>query len=148
METLRRTACALLKLRIAIRSRPAHRWNSTDRSLRFGPRAAPMARWQSFDEKTQAGMRRIAFLLLAAISLLSAAGGETRPRYGGTVRVMLQATPNALEIITNGTPAEYWASARIVTLIADPLVKIDVAGRAQPCLATSLQRELKGKRRQ
>src|SRR5258708_13871719 len=88
-------------------------------------------------------MRPIAFLLLAAASLLSVAAGETRPRYGGTVRVMLQAAPNTLEI-TGGTPAEYWDSARIVTLMADTLVKIDLAGRAQPCLATSWQSDRNG----
>ena len=91
-------------------------------------------------------MRRIAFLLLAAISLLNVANGETRPRYGGTVRVMLQAAPDTLEISADATPAEYWDSARILTMIADNLVKTDIFGRAQPCLATLWQSDPNGRR--
>ena len=91
-------------------------------------------------------MRRIAFLLFAATSLLSVARGETRPRYGGTVRVMLQAAPNTLEMPTNATPTEYWDSAHIVAMIADTLVKTDVAGRAQPALALAWQSDMNGKR--
>ena len=90
-------------------------------------------------------MRRIAFLLLAAISLLTMAPGETRPRYGGTVRVMLQSTPNTLEIPADATPAEYWDSARILAMIADNLVKTDIFGRAQPCLATVWQSDANGR---
>ena len=91
-------------------------------------------------------MRRIAFLLLAAASLLSLAAGETRPRYGGTLRVMLQAAPTSLELPANGTPSDYWDSARILAMIADNLVKIDVAGRAQPALAIAWQSDMNGKR--
>jgi peptide/nickel transport system substrate-binding protein len=91
-------------------------------------------------------MRRIAFLLLAAVSLLSVAQGETRPRYGGTARVMMQAAPQSLETTSNGIPTDYWDSARILTFIADTLVKVDIAGRAQPSLATSWQNDMNGKR--
>ncbi len=91
-------------------------------------------------------MRRIAFLLFAAASLLGVAAGETRPRYGGTLRVMLQAAPNSLEFPANGTPADYWDSARILAMIADNLVNIDPLGRAQPRLAIAWQSDLNGKR--
>ncbi|MBI1749472.1 MAG: hypothetical protein HYR59_02295 [Acidobacteria bacterium] len=91
-------------------------------------------------------MRRIAFLLLAAASLLSVAAGANRPRYGGTLRVMLQAAPNSLELPANAAPADYWDSARILAMLADNLVKMDAAGRAQPGLAVSWQSELNGKR--
>lgn len=91
-------------------------------------------------------MRRIAFLLLAAASLLSVAAGATRPRYGGTLRVMLQAAPNSLELPANAAIADYWDSARILAMLADNLVKMDAAGYAQPGLAVSWQSELNGKR--
>jgi peptide/nickel transport system substrate-binding protein len=91
-------------------------------------------------------MRHIAFLLLVAASLLSVAAGETRPRYGGTVRVMLQATSGTLEMPAGTTPTEYWDSARILVMIADNLVKTDVAGRAQPALALAWQADMNGKR--
>jgi peptide/nickel transport system substrate-binding protein len=91
-------------------------------------------------------MRRIAFLLLAAVSLLGVAAGETRPRYGGTLRVMLQAPLNSLELSTNGTPTDYWDSARVQAMIADNLVSIDIAGRPQPGLALAWQSDANGKR--
>ncbi len=91
-------------------------------------------------------MRRIAFLFLAAASLLGVAAGATRPRYGGTLRVMLLAAPNAVELSANAASAEYWDSARILAMIADNLVKTDVVGRPQPGLAVAWQSELNGKR--
>ena len=91
-------------------------------------------------------MRRIAFLFLAAASLLSVAEGATRPRYGGTLRVMLQSAPNSLELPASGTPVDYWDAARILALIADNLVEIDAAGQAQPALALTWQSDLNGKR--
>src|SRR3989442_6867 len=91
-------------------------------------------------------MRRIAFLFLAAANLLGAAEGATRPRYGGTLRVMLQSAPDSLELRSGGTPSYYWDAARIVALIADNLVEIDVATHAQPALALTWQNDLNGKR--
>ena len=80
-------------------------------------------------------MRRIAYLLLAAISLVGTATGETRPHYGGTLRVMLQSAPNTLDLPANTTPAEYWDAARTLSLIGDTLVKLDTLDRPQPALA-------------
>jgi peptide/nickel transport system substrate-binding protein len=91
-------------------------------------------------------MRRIAFLLLAAASLFGVAAGETRPRYSGTVRVMLQAAPSVLKLPAESVPSDYWGSARILKMIADNLVTIDLAGRAEPALAVSWQNDLNGKR--
>jgi ABC-type transport system substrate-binding protein len=91
-------------------------------------------------------MRRIAFLLFAAVSLLSVAGGETRPRYGGTLRVMMQARLDSLELSTNGTPGDYWDAARVQSMIADTLVSIDIAGRPQPGLALAWQSDTNGRR--
>src|ERR1700723_3077239 len=84
-------------------------------------------------------MRRIAYLLLAAISLLGAATAETRPRYGGTLRLMLQSTPTVLDLPPNATPAEYWDLSRTLSLIGDTLLRIDAQGRPQPALAVAWQ---------
>ena len=91
-------------------------------------------------------MRRIAFLFLAAASLLGVAEGATRPRYGGTLRVMLQSAPNSLELPAGGTPVDYWDAACILALVADNLVEIDAAAHAQPALALTWQNDLNGKR--
>jgi peptide/nickel transport system substrate-binding protein len=88
-------------------------------------------------------MRRIAYLFLAAISLLgsatSAANGATRPHYGGTLRLMLQSAPDALDLPANATPADYWDMAHTLSLVGDTLVKLDVQGRPQPALAVAWQ---------
>ena len=88
-------------------------------------------------------MRRIAYLLLAVVSLLGvtniAASAETRPRYGGTLRVMLQTSPSMLDLPSNATPAEYWDLARTLSLIGDTLVRIDAQGRPRPGLAVAWQ---------
>jgi len=84
--------------------------------------------------------------LLAAASLQSVAAAETRPRYGGTLRAMLQTAPNTLDLPANAGPTDYWGSSRIVAMIADNLVKIDPAGRMQPALAITWQTDPNGKR--
>ena len=84
-------------------------------------------------------MRPIAYLLLAAISLLGAVAAETRPHYGGTLRVMLQSAPSALDLPANATPAEYWDLSRTLSLIGNTLVRVDAQGRPQPALAVAWQ---------
>jgi len=91
-------------------------------------------------------MRRIAFLLLAAASLLGAAQGATRPRYGGTLRVMMQAAPSMLEIPAGAPPTDYWGDCRILAMLTDNLVELDAAARPQPGLAVAWQSEMNGKR--
>jgi ABC-type transport system substrate-binding protein len=88
-------------------------------------------------------MRLIAYQFLAAISLLAAASSvsaaETRPHYGGTLRVMLQSAPATLELPANATPTDYWDMARALSLVGDTLVKLDAQDRPQPGLAVSWQ---------
>jgi peptide/nickel transport system substrate-binding protein len=59
---------------------------------------------------------------------------------------MLQSAPNSLELPAGGTPVDYWDVARILALVADNLVEVDAAGRAQPALALIWQSDLNGKR--
>ncbi|MGO9864711.1 MAG: ABC transporter substrate-binding protein [Terriglobales bacterium] len=101
-------------------------------------------------------MKRIGYRFLAAISLISAivtvaimacsaAMAETRPHYGGTLRVMQQSAPEALELLAhpatpaNATPTDYWDMTRTLALIGDTLVKLDAQGRPQPALAVAWQ---------
>jgi MarR-like DNA-binding transcriptional regulator SgrR of sgrS sRNA len=81
-------------------------------------------------------------LSAAAIVLLIApmtAIAETRPHYGGALHIMLQSGPNALDLPTNATPADYWDMARTLSLIGDTLVKLDAQDRPQPALAVAWQ---------
>ncbi|MGH9498122.1 MAG: ABC transporter substrate-binding protein [Terriglobales bacterium] len=84
-------------------------------------------------------MKRRGFRLLATASLFLAAlaGAETRPHYGGTLHVCLQAAPVTLD------PAEaHWIDARnLFGLIFDRLVTLDDQGQPQPALATAWQAE-------
>jgi len=87
-------------------------------------------------------MRRIAYRFLAISLVIAAAGrarAETRPHYGGTLRVMLQSAPQTLDLPANVAPADYWDLARTLSLIGDTLVKLDMQGRAQPGLAVEWQ---------
>jgi peptide/nickel transport system substrate-binding protein len=72
------------------------------------------------------------------IALMNATA-ETRPHYGGTLRVMMQSAPNTLDLPANPTTADYWDIARALSLIADTLVKLDVQARPQPALAVAWQ---------
>ncbi len=91
-------------------------------------------------------MRHIAYLLFAAINLLSVAIAETRPHYGGTLRVMLQSAPSTLELPANALPADYWDAARTLSLIGDTLVKLDALGRPQPAFAVAWQTDAGARR--
>jgi ABC-type transport system substrate-binding protein len=78
-------------------------------------------------------------LMIALTIAFTNATAETRPHYGGTLRVMMQSAPNALDLPANATPADYWDIARTLSLIGDTLIKLDVQGRPQPALAVAWQ---------
>jgi ABC-type transport system substrate-binding protein len=80
-----------------------------------------------------------ALMSLTSMIALTKATAETRPHYGGTLRVMLQSAPNALDLPANATPADYWDIARTLSLIGDTLVKLDAQCRPQPALAVAWQ---------
>jgi ABC-type transport system substrate-binding protein len=77
--------------------------------------------------------------LSAALIAATIAAAETRPHYGGTLRVMLQSAPEVLELSPNAPPTDYWDAARVLSLIGDSLVKLDALGRPQPALAITWQ---------
>ncbi len=79
-------------------------------------------------------------VVLVAFTVASTtAAAETRPHYGGTLRVMLQSAPDTLDLPANATPAVYWDIARTLSLVGDTLVKLDAQGRQQAALAVAWQ---------
>ena len=91
-------------------------------------------------------MRRIAFQLLAACSLLGMASAATRPHYGGTLRVLMQSSPSVLEVPANSGTADYWDAVQVLALVADPLVSLDPQRGVQPRLATAWQSDAGARR--
>jgi len=87
-------------------------------------------------------MRRSAYRLLAAVSLLalSPALAATRPRYGGTLRVELSASPTALDPAQQ-SPFPTSAQEQLATLMFDRLVDLDQQETPRPGLAASWQHD-------
>ena len=80
--------------------------------------------------------------LIAVLLASTTVPAATRPRYGGTLRVMLQSAPEALDLpggAANATPADYWDMARALSLLGDTLVRLDAQDRPQPALAVAWQ---------
>jgi ABC-type transport system substrate-binding protein len=85
-------------------------------------------------------MRHFAWHWLAVSSLIlgSLARGETRPQYGGTLRVMMHAAPATLDPADGRVPDSF-ARRSVSSLLFDTLVNMDDGGRAAPGLAESWQ---------
>jgi peptide/nickel transport system substrate-binding protein len=95
-------------------------------------------------------MKRCSSLLLAASNLLCLAAwlgvahipalAESRPRYGGTLRVAMKEAPQTLDPATPGVPVS------ISRMVFETLIALDERGRPQPLLATSWQSDPGGQR--
>lgn len=87
-------------------------------------------------------MKRSASALFAAASLLIAAGSTaaTRPRYGGILRITVQAAPSSLDPADSSQPDSF-TRRNLSRLIFDSLVDQDDRGRLQPAIATSWEPE-------
>jgi len=85
-------------------------------------------------------MRHLVWKWLAAGSLLLSliANAETRPQYGGTLRLAMRAAPSSLDPADPAQPDSF-ARRSTTLLIFDTLVGIDENGRLQPSLAVSWQ---------
>jgi peptide/nickel transport system substrate-binding protein len=81
---------------------------------------------------------RIVLSAALAAFMVAIATAETRPHYGGTLRVMLQSAPAALELPANSGP-DYWDLSRTLSLIGDTLIKLDAQDRPEPALAVAWQ---------
>jgi ABC-type transport system substrate-binding protein len=87
-------------------------------------------------------MKRFAWQWLAISSLLVAtlaARAETRPQYGGTLRVGLSAAALSSLDPADNTQNDSFARRCVISLIFDNLVTADSSGRLQPSLAESWQ---------
>lgn len=89
-------------------------------------------------------MRRFVCRFFAASSaacVILAAAAATRPRYGGTLHVEIQAKPSTLDPADLRDVAETAAAARLRDLIYDRLVSLDARGQPQPALALSWEHD-------
>ncbi len=77
--------------------------------------------------------------LIMSLFAPTTATAATRPHYGGTLRIMLQSAPDALDLPASTTPADYWDIAFTLSLVGDTLVKLDAQARPQPALAVAWQ---------
>ena len=79
------------------------------------------------------------WLAISSLLLAGAAGQpETRPQYGGTLRIMMQARLDSLNPAA-ATQADSFAERSIMRMVFDTLIILDDNGRPQPVLATSWQ---------
>jgi peptide/nickel transport system substrate-binding protein len=88
----------------------------------------------------RSSLRLLAASSLLALLLISAAWAETRPRYGGTLRVEMRAAPPSLDPAATATGNDP-GFAQIAPLVYDTLVRLDPSGRPVPSLASSWQQE-------
>src|ERR1700674_5892996 len=88
----------------------------------------------------QENMRRSLLALVAISSLVLAAvpsPASSRPRYGGTVRVLLRHKITSLDPLQESD--DHATRDRVASLIYETLTTIDAQGRTRPKLATSWQ---------
>ncbi len=85
-------------------------------------------------------MKHFNWRYLAASSLLLtvAAVAQTRPQYGGTVRVVMRAAPSSLDPADAAQPDSF-ARRSLTMLMFDTRVTMDASGHAQASLAQSWQ---------
>ena len=84
-------------------------------------------------------MKRFSSILIVAASLACAAvaNAATRPHYGGTLRVSVQASPQTVDPMALDSAG----FRSLKQLVFETLVKLDDRGRLQPLLASSWQVE-------
>jgi peptide/nickel transport system substrate-binding protein len=87
-------------------------------------------------------MRLIGFPLLVASSLFwaTASSAATRPHYGGTLHVEMQAAPTSLDPADSNQSGGF-GSRNLFDLLFDTLVSLDEQGRPVPELASSWRAE-------
>src|SRR5436309_1163474 len=86
-------------------------------------------------------------ILLSCQFRYHAAESATRPRYGSTLRVEMQADVRRLDPSERPTDAaEAAAKDKLETLVFERLVRLDENGRAQPALALSWEHDAAAKR--
>jgi len=117
----------------------AYRFLAAIRSARVGTTACVGTAALGRPSRAQLGSCLLCAVAITPLILSALATAETRPRYGGTLCVMLQSAPETLELPPNAAPADYWDAARTLALVGDTLVKLDVQDHPQPALAVAWQ---------
>ncbi len=89
-------------------------------------------------------MKRFAWqwVVVSSILLIPSAKAETRPQYGGTLRVAMREAPVSLDPVLGGadaTRSDSFAQRNLLALIFETLVNMDDRGRLYPGLATDWQ---------
>ncbi|HXB20013.1 MAG TPA: ABC transporter substrate-binding protein [Candidatus Solibacter sp.] len=105
------------------------------------PTSTPITR--SPDHRITRFFRVAAKFLFAALMMGAVASASSRPRYGGTVRVLLQHKVTSLGPMDE---SEYPVDQeRLSSLIFETLTQIDAHGHARPYLASSWQADSAGR---
>lgn len=78
------------------------------------------------------------WLAVSSVVVAALAHAETRPQYGGTLRVMMHAAPASLDPADSKVPDSI-ARRSVTSLLFDTLVMANEAGRPSPGLAESWQ---------
>jgi ABC-type transport system substrate-binding protein len=90
------------------------------------------------------------FVVSSMIAASLAASGETRPQYGGVLRVAMRAAPASIDPVdlnsTNPNSPDAFARRSLTFLMFDTVVSVDENGRIQPSLATAWQISSGGQR--
>ena len=83
-------------------------------------------------------MKRFAWrwLVISSIFAAVAVRAETRPQYGGTLRVTMRAAPASLDP-ADSTEPDSFGRRNLTFLLFDTLVSVENNGRAEPSLAVS-----------
>jgi ABC-type transport system substrate-binding protein len=89
-------------------------------------------------------MKRFAWqwVVVSSILLMAAAMAETRPQYGGTLRIAVHEAPTSLDPLAvgaNAAQSDSFAQRNLLALIFETLVTLDDRGRLHPGLATDWQ---------
>src|SRR5438445_6597315 len=131
---------ALMNSPIASRYGSASHSNWTAWRARYGLSLPAPPRLQFC--RTQLDMKPSASALIAAASVLIAAGSmaATRPHYGGTFRIAVQAALASLDPADSSQPDSFTRRS-LSRLIFDTLVDQDDRGKPQPVIATSWEPE-------
>ena len=77
-------------------------------------------------------------LAVSSLTVSMLAHAETRPQYGGTLRLMMHTAPTALDPGDSRIPDSFGRRS-LISLIFDTLVVMDDAGRTRPGLAEAWQ---------
>ena len=81
------------------------------------------------------------WVVVSSMLLMPVAKAETRPQYGGTLRVAMREAPMSLDPLAAGADArsDSFAQRNLLALIFETLVTLDDRGRLHPGLATDWQ---------